>query len=73
MISAIAFVVITAGIFYASKKEGISSSGAKSLAGIFAGSFVFSAFISYNRDTLSTPYYALILIAHCILCIAFTV
>ncbi len=59
VISAIAFVVITAGIFTLARREGISSSGAKSLAGIFAGSFVFSAFISYNRDTLSTPYYGI--------------
>ena len=36
----------------------MSQSSAIKLASIFGGGFIFSAFVSYNRDTLALVYYA---------------
>ena len=59
MISIVVSVIITVGVFMLARRQGISDSGAKTMAGIFAGSFLLSAFISYNRDTLTIPYYGI--------------
>ncbi len=57
VISALAFLGISIGIFMLAKRENMTQPSAIKLAAIFAGGFVFSAFISYNRDTLALPYY----------------
>ena len=57
VISALAFLAISIGIFMLAKRENMTQPSAIKLAAIFAGGFVFSAFISYNRDTLALPYY----------------
>lgn len=59
IVTAVVFVMMTGGVFLLARREGISDSGAKTMAGIFAGSFLLSAFISYNRDTLTKPYYGI--------------
>ena len=59
VITAIAFAIITGGIFILARRQGISDYGTKLLTSIFAGSFLLSAFISYNRDTLTIPYYGI--------------
>ena len=59
MISIVVSVIITVGVFMLARRQGISDSGAKTMAGIFAGSFLLSAFVSYNRDTLTIPYYGI--------------
>ena len=58
VISVLAFLAIIIGIFMLAKRENISQSGAIKLASIFGGGFIFSAFVSYNRDTLALVYYA---------------
>ena len=57
-ITAIAFLAISIGIYYLAKRENISHPSSMKLAGIFSIGFIFSVIISYNRDTLSLPYYA---------------
>ena len=58
VISALAFIAISIGIFMLAKRENMSQSSAIKLASIFGGGFIFSAFVSYNRDTLALVYYA---------------
>ena len=57
IISTLAFLGISAGIFILAKRQEISPSGSIKLAAVFSLGFIFSMIISFNRDTLALPYY----------------
>ena len=57
IITAVGFFAVSIGLFYLAKRENITNSSSVKLAGIFSIAFIFSIFISFNRDTLALPYY----------------
>jgi hypothetical protein len=57
IISTMAFLGISAGIFVLAKRQEISQSGSIKLAAVFSLGFIFSMIVSFNRDTLALPYY----------------
>ena len=57
VITILASLAITYGIFALAKREKFSQSGAITLSSIFGIVFTISALISFNRDKLALPYY----------------
>ena len=59
VITTVMFLLISGGIFTLAKRHQVSHSGAVSITAMFSGAFLLSAIVSYNRDILSLPYYAI--------------